>query len=82
MTNRPAQTAQKLRQRAEELFRANKSIIPELTSPEETIRLLHELQVHQIELEMQNDQLRTSQYGLEESQSRYFVLYDLRRSAI
>ena len=77
MTNRPAQTAQELRQRAEELFRANKSIIPELTSPEETTRLLHELQVYQIELEMQNDQLRISQHGLEESQSRYFDLYDL-----
>ena len=77
MTNRPAQTAQELRQRAEELFRASESLIPELISPVETMRLLHELRVHQIELEMQNEELRFSQVELDASQSRYFDLYDL-----
>ena len=44
---------------------------------EATNQLLHELQVHQIELEMQNVELRESHIALDIARTRYFDLYDL-----
>jgi two-component system sensor kinase FixL len=44
-------------------------------SPDDTERLIHELHTHQIELEMQNDELRRAQEALDESHERYADLY-------
>ncbi|MCX7176073.1 MAG: histidine kinase [Proteobacteria bacterium] len=43
---------------------------------EETQRLLHELQVHQIELELQNEELRDSRAEVESLKDRYADFYD------
>ncbi len=46
-------------------------------SPDDSRQLVHELSVHQIELETQNETLRNTLAELEASQARYFDLYDL-----
>ena len=74
--------AAELRRRAEEMDRGEAAQWPENLeglSPAETWRTLQELRVHQIELEMQNDELRRRQAELDASRARYFELYDLAR---
>jgi len=77
---KPIETAARkpgLRQRAEAKFRASETHPQTRLSPEEYQPVLHELRVHQIELEMQNEELRQTQSDLEMSQARYFSLYNL-----
>ncbi len=69
-----------LRHQAEERARANavqSSDRLEEFSPEATRQMVHELRVHQIELEMQNEELRRAQVELDASRAHYFDLYDL-----
>jgi len=69
-----------LRNQAEEIVRGKAAQLPgdiESLSLEETRQTLHELRVHQIELEIQNEELRRTQMELEAARARYFDLYDL-----
>jgi len=64
-----------LRRQAEELLRATNRDI-EAMPVKDVQQLVHELQVHQIELEMQNEELRRAQIELEVARDRYLDLYD------
>ena len=63
------------RTKADKRLSLKKPLVPEV-SPEDAEKLIHELRVHQIELEMQNDELRKAQEEIEVSRSRYADLYD------
>lgn len=61
--------------RLQRLGRARQALYGARTALENE-RLLHELQVHQVELEMQNEDLRTSRAMVEAGLTRYTELYD------
>jgi signal transduction histidine kinase len=69
-----------LRRRAEAQLRQpgkkTRSTAGYATAAEDTQRLLHELQVHQLELEMQNTELQDSSQRLESLLEKYTDLYD------
>jgi PAS domain S-box-containing protein len=64
-----------LRRHAEELLRVTKRDLAAMQI-KDVQHLVHELQVHEIELEMQNDALRKAQMDLESARDRYLDLYD------
>lgn len=69
-----------LRQLAEKYLLGKKINPPKVQnalSSEDAQRIISELQTHQIELEIKNDELRRTQAELESARARYFDLYDL-----
>lgn len=65
-----------LRKKAEKLVRDKRSVNPHALSDIETTKLLHELEVHQIELEMQNEELQAAKIKAEAIAAKYTDLYD------
>lgn len=71
---------QSLRRRAQDRHQSRVALPLEMIKemkPEDAQLLFHELRVHQIELELQNEELRRVHRELETARERYFDLYDL-----
>lgn len=64
----------RIRRKAEEVYTDNANDNHMQDNPND---LIHELRVHQIELDMQNEELREVQIELEDSRRKYFELYNL-----
>lgn len=69
-------SAAELRRRAEHLLQAGRPDGAAPLAAADAQRLLHELQVHQIELELQNEELRHAQVEVEAGLERYADFYD------
>ncbi|MEI8189059.1 MAG: PAS domain-containing protein, partial [candidate division NC10 bacterium] len=70
-------SGQALRRRAEERLKARGSIPQSaIRNPHSEARLVHELQVHQIELEMQNEELQQARAQADALLAQYTDLYD------
>ncbi len=74
MTDQKKKNLEDLRRRADAML----SLAPnssDMVPTNDIKQIVHELQVQQIELELQNEELRSTQSALEESRSRYMQLY-------
>jgi len=65
-----------LREEAEKRLRTQMAELYPTRAEEETQRLVHELQIHQIELEMQNEELRLAKEESETALKKFTDLYD------
>jgi len=64
-----------LRRQAKELIRHRTHPAPE--TPFDIFELIHELQIHQAEIEIQNEELQRAQHELAELHAEYEALYEL-----
>lgn len=64
-----------LRQQAETQARRNAAPLDELNTPQ-LQELVHELRVHELELQIQNEELRDAQLALAHARDRYMMLYE------
>jgi PAS domain S-box-containing protein len=76
MTKENPSKATKLRQKAEEQLNMKSSKKTSPLSEADILRLNHELQVHQIELVIQNEELKLAKEEAENNAQKYTELYD------
>jgi PAS domain-containing protein len=69
--------AKMLRKKAEEQLKEKQKIEAGKMEDTDVNKLVHELQVHQIELEMQNEELRQAYETAETALKKYTMLFDL-----
>ena len=74
MSTPPEDKASALRRQAEAAVARMAAPVRPGATPDDTV---HELLVHQVELEMQNEELRRLQASIDAERARYFELFDL-----
>ena len=72
--------SENLRQKAEKLLNKGPSTADSQLSAIETVKLIHELEIHQIELELQNEELILERSSAKEAAEKYTELYDFAPS--
>ena len=72
----PSPDPASLRSRAEQRLQAQKPETRVQDGDDETLRLVHELQVHLVEVELQNEELQNARDALEAGLEKYSDLYD------
>ncbi len=72
----PLSAGEELRHRAETQLSTHRPGTESVPSTTETLRLLHELEIHRIELVMQNSELRQARDEAESNLERYTAFYD------
>jgi two-component system, cell cycle sensor histidine kinase and response regulator CckA len=70
----PSNKFEKLRKQAEELIQKESEFSSE--KPSDILELIHELRIHQIELEIQNEELKQAQHGLSDLHQEFENLYE------
>ena len=79
-TPRNTTDAEKLRLKAEERLKKNPSESVSPISETNLLKLMHEMEVHQVELELQNEELRLAWAEAEVANDNYIRLYDFAPS--
>jgi two-component system sensor histidine kinase/response regulator len=72
--------AARLRQQAEELLKKQQGKVNPPATEADMLKLIHELQVHRVELEMQNEELLEARAKAELAENKYVSLYDFAPS--
>lgn len=71
-----SEAASLLRHKAEELSKKKPAKLISQLSESETLKLIHELELHQIELEMQNEDLIMAKSVYRDLAAKFIELYD------
>ncbi|BBO87290.1 two-component system sensor histidine kinase NtrB [Desulfosarcina ovata] len=73
-SHNPGNKFDRLRRQAEKLIQRNQQ--QDIHSPEDLLELIHELRIHQVELEIQNEELKRAQQELSDLHQAYERLYE------
>jgi diguanylate cyclase (GGDEF)-like protein/PAS domain S-box-containing protein len=76
-SSQTAETSSSLAEKRVLVSNTNMKKVQKKLSPEEINEVLHNLEVHQLELEMQNEELHRLTEELDKAKARYFELYEM-----